>query len=145
MTNIKKTFYVVRDMWDGKLRGAGSLLHSTKDKRIKKRTDINPVQMCCLGHMCIQEKPDKLKDIYGMDYPSEAGVDLSMYVQPEIMCTAAGINDSERTLQKKEEELTKLFAQEGVELKFVDTIHNLPNPLRKIYSKVRDFIKERKS
>lgn len=140
MTNIKKTFYVVRDMWDGKLRGVGKLLHSPKEKKIRERIDINPVQMCCLGHMCLQESPEEIQSIYRVDWPCDSKVDLRKYISINVMGQAAAINDSRKIVTNKEKELTKLFAQEGVELKFVDTIHNLPNNVRKMYTRVKIFI-----
>lgn len=137
----KQLFYVVRDMWDGRFNGEGSLLHGPEDLWFDGRPkDINPVEMCCLGHVCLQQKPSHIGKIVNTGLPSLdewPNFPLSMFFRAK----AAEINDdSALTPQEKEESLIALFRDNEIELKFVDTIHNVPNNVRKMYTRVKIFI-----
>lgn len=144
----KKTFYVVRDMWDGKHshRVKGKLLHDTADvKHIarlsKKKT--NPVQMCCLGHMCLQERFEDRKLM--LDAGLIWDIDLKSTININLQNEAADINDNTHlTTSRKEKKLISIFKDRGITLKFVNTVFDLPKQVADKYKVIQKEMTERK-
>lgn len=144
----KKTFYVVRDMWDGKHshRVGGKLLHDTDDVKYiamlsKKKT--NPVQMCCLGHVCLQENFEDRKSMLDAGIIYDIGV--SSTADLGLQDDAVAINDDRSlTIAQKEKKLVSLFKDSGITLKFVNTIFDLPKQVADKYKVIQKEMTERK-
>ena len=142
--NKEKKFYVVRSMWDGNKQpemGGGSLLHHKYDVEAcasDMKNSLNPVQMCCLGHICLQ------KGVSGtqlLDTAFPIATKFGPLLGEEKDIGIGSINDNTTLLPKQKEKLLReRFAEEGIKLEFVDTIHNLPNKLRIKYSRLKKIV-----
>jgi len=125
MTDLKK-FTVKREQW---LRGGGSFDSELRNAEGK---------MCCLGFCALQVFDYDPSDIEGVAYPHEIDDGLEEYIlrndwekvftleseesdAVRYLDAIAGVNDSKLLSDdEREEKLTSLFHDAGIEIEFED-------------------------